>query len=67
MAEVLICLVIGGTIGWFLRRRAERQELAKACTDVLAAEWAEHVDAHAKAQEGSIVLTAPEMMIDRSS
>lgn len=62
MAEVLIWLAIGGTIGWFLRRRSERQELAKACTDLLAAQWAEHVEMHADAQKDSLVMTAPEAM-----
>lgn len=64
MAEVLIWLVIGGTIGWFLRRNAERRLVAEACsTDLLAAQWAEHVEMHAEAQKGSVVMTAPEAMV----
>lgn len=59
MAEVLIYLIIGMTIGWFIRRLTERRVVAKAIVDGLAAEWAEHTTAHLKAQEGSVVMTTP--------
>ena len=63
MAEVLTALgglALGVALGWRFRRRAETHAVARATVDLLAAQWAEHVEAHAQAQAGSVVMTAPE-------
>ena len=60
--ELLGCFALGIAIGWRFRRRAELRELARATTDLLAAQWADHVDAHAKSLEGSVAITAAPLL-----
>lgn len=62
MAEVLTTigwLALGVAIGWWFRRRAEVRELAQATTDILAAQWADHLEAHARSMDGTVALVAP--------
>lgn len=69
MAEVLICLVIGGTIGWFIRRRTERRvvtAIEDRLSEQYSEEWLDHIKANVKSQEGSIVMVAPGAMVARS-
>ena len=61
MATVLT-LALGFLIGWALKARFASREIAEATVDRFAAQWADHVKAHAETQAASLVITAPPLL-----
>lgn len=57
-------LALGVAIACVLTRRRNRAVETKAALNMLSREWEAHCEAHAKAQAGSLVKTAPEILIN---
>ena len=63
--ETAAYLVFGGAIGWWIKRRFFAPVFTESDTARLSREWKDHLDAHAKAMEGSVTLTpAPPCLVE---
>lgn len=58
----LAWLLLGVAIGLLLIRLRRPRETPAPPVPLISKEWAEHCEAHAKAQAGSVVWTAPEVL-----
>ena len=60
--ETVVYLAIGCAIGWWVKRQFFAPVFTESDTARLSREWKDHLDAHAKAMEGSVALTAPSLL-----
>ena len=60
--ETVAYLVIGGAIGWWIKRQFFAPEFSESDMAGLSREWRDYLDAHAKSLEESVALTAPPLL-----
>ena len=65
--ETVAYLVLGGIIGWWVKRRFFAPAFAESDMARLSREWRDHLDAHAKSLDGSVALTPAPVRIDYAS